>query len=267
MIQAEKFGARVDVPCQAVGLDRDRGEHMIRLGDGRTVRARTVLIATGARYRKLPLARLEELEGAGVYYAATPMEVQLCRGDPVIVVGGGNSAGQATVFLSQYTEIVRLMVRSDDLGRDMSRYLVERIERIPNVEVLLHTEVRELVGDGGLRAVIAEDTWSGVRRAVDARALFVFIGADPHTRWLGDQIALDDKGFVLTGRDATPCAEDGPPLSLETSRPGVFAVGDVRSGSIKRVASAVGEGSMAVRLVHEHLADRHRADTRPRRAS
>jgi thioredoxin reductase (NADPH) len=149
------------------------------------------------------------------------------------------------------------------LGQDMSRYLVDRIERIPNVEVWRNTEVRELLGESGLAGVVAEDNLTGARREVEARALFVFIGAEPHTRWLGDEIALDPKGFVLTGRDAAPAAEAGAPLPLETSRPGIFAVGDVRSGSIKRVASAVGEGSMAVRLVHEHLADRHRADARP----
>jgi thioredoxin reductase (NADPH) len=263
IIQAEKFGARVEVPCEAIRLERDGGEHVVHLDDGASVHAHTVVIATGARYRKLPLARLEELEGAGVYYAATPMEVQLCAGDPVVVVGGGNSAGQATVFLSQYTEVVRLMIRGDDLGRDMSRYLVDRIEQIPNVEVWRNTEVRELLGEKGLEGVVVEDNRTGARREVEARALFVFIGAEPHTGWLGDEIALDPKGFVLTGRDAAPAAEAGAPLPLETSRPGIFAVGDVRSGSIKRVASAVGEGSMAVRLVHEHLADRHRADTRP----
>jgi thioredoxin reductase (NADPH) len=262
MIQAEKFGAEIDVPCEAVGLERDDGDHVVHLDDGTSLRARTLVIATGARYRKLPLVRLEEFEGAGVYYAATAMEVQLCKGDPVVVVGGGNSAGQATVFLSQFTEVVRLMIRGDDLGKDMSRYLVDRIERIPNVEVLPNTEVRELVGEGGLQAVVAEDNRTGSRREVEARALFVFIGAEPHTGWLGDQVALDAKGFVRTGRDAAPYAEAGLPLPLETSRPGVFAVGDVRSGSIKRVASAVGEGSMAVRLVHEHLADRCRVDTR-----
>ena len=266
IIQAEKFGAQIDVPCPAVGLGRDDdGVHVVHLDDGTSLRARTVVIATGARYRRLPVARLDELEGAGVFYAATTMELQLCKGDPVVVVGGGNSAGQATVFLSQYTQVVRLLIRGDDLGANMSRYLVDRIERIPNVEVWRHTEVRELLGEGRLDAVVAEDTSTGERHELDARALFVFIGAEPHTGWLGGAIALDAKGFVLTGRDAAPYAEEGQPLPLETSRPGILAVGDVRSGSIKRVASAVGEGSMAVRLVHEHLANRYRADAQASR--
>ena len=226
----------------------------MRLGESDALRARTILIATGAHYRRLPVPRLAQFEGTSVYYAATFVEAQMCRDDPIAIVGGGNSAGQATLFLSEHAAgPVRLLIRGGDLGANMSRYLADRIERHPGVEVMLHTEVRELVGDRTLEALVVEDSPSGERRTISARALFVFIGAEPHTRWLGDQLALDRRGFILTGADAS----DGRhPLPLESSRPGVLAAGDVRSGSIKRVASAVGEGAMAVRLVHEHLAGR-----------
>jgi thioredoxin reductase (NADPH) len=172
------------------------------------------------------------------------------------VVGGGNSAGQAALFLARHAAAVRLIVRDPSLEVHMSRYLADRIERSPAIEVLLHTEVRQPVGDDVLEAVVVEDTESGERRELPASALFVFIGAKPHSDWLGDELALDEKGFVLTGRDAAAAwSDDGrAPLPLETSRPGVMAAGDVRSGSIKRVASAVGEGSMAISLVHQHLA-------------
>jgi thioredoxin reductase (NADPH) len=263
-IQAEKFGARISVPCEATALEQRDGNHVVRLDDGEEVCARTVVIATGARYRRLQVPRLEEFEGVSVYYAATLMEAQLCQDDPVVVVGGGNSAGQATLFLARYARPVRLLVRGGALGENMSRYLVDRIEGDPAVEVHLHAEVREPVGsDGILRALVVEDNRTGERRELDARLLFVFIGAEPHTDWLRDEVALDDHGFVLTGPQAAGAAEgagleDGgrQPLLLETSRPGVLAVGDVRSGSIKRVASAVGEGAMAIRLVFEHLEDR-----------
>jgi thioredoxin reductase (NADPH) len=249
-IQAGKFGARISVPTEAVGLARAGGEYVVRLGGGEELRTRSLIIATGARYRRLPVARLEELEGNGVYYAATTMEAQLCVDQPVAVVGGGNSAGQATLFLSRTAARVRLIIRHDDLGRDMSRYLVDRIERAPNVEVLRHAEVRELVGDRRLEAIVVEDLHSHDRRRLDCEALFVFIGADPHTEWLSGLVELDEHGFVCTGVGQ---GQDGRALLLETNLPGVLAVGDVRSGSVKRVASAVGEGSMAVRLIHEHL--------------
>jgi thioredoxin reductase (NADPH) len=254
VIQAEKFGAEINVPCTSMSLEQTDGCYVIEFDERVPVGTRTVVVATGARYRKLPLARLEEFEGTSVYYAATQMEAMMCRGDPVAVVGGGNSAGQATLFLSKQAPVVRLLIRHDDLGRDMSRYLVDRIERSRNVEVLSCTEVRELVGDETLEALVVENVRTGERGKVDARALFVFIGAEPHTDWLGDKVALDEKGFILTGQNAVPRAERGlEPSLLETSLPGVFAAGDVRSGSIKRVASAVGEGAMAVQLVHAHF--------------
>jgi thioredoxin reductase (NADPH) len=258
VIQAEKFGAMLSVPARAAALEEHEGHHVVRLEDGEAVAGRTVVVATGARYRRLRVPGLERFEGASVYYAATVVEAQMCANDPIAIVGGGNSAGQATVFLSRYARVVRLLVRSDDLGRSMSRYLVERIRRLPGVEVHDNTEVREVVGDGALEAVVVEDNRTGARSTLEARALFVFIGADPNARWLGDAVRLDEKGFVLTGADAIPPGQPGGvdgrrPRPLETSLPGVFAVGDVRSGSIKRVASAAGEGSMAVRLCHEHL--------------
>ena len=259
-IQARKFGARTSVPTTAQQLTRDDGQYRVSFADGTDVLARTVVLATGARYRKLPVPRLEEFEETSVYYAATPMEAQICVNDPVVVVGGGNSAGQATIFLADHVGKVRLVVREHRLDEYMSRYLAERIERDPRIEVLLHTEVRELLGDKVLEAVVVEDNESGERRTLEARELFVFIGADPCTDWLAGTLALDSGGYVLTG-SAAALEVNGqfdelgrPPMILETTQPGVFAVGDVRSGSIKRVASAVGEGSMAVRLVHEHLA-------------
>lgn len=245
VIQARKFGAHLGVPAEATSLKRQDGHYVVGLRDAPSIEGRTVVLATGARYRKLDVPRLADFEGYGIYYAATLTEAGFCRGEPVVVVGGGNSAGQATIFLSEHAVSVRLLVRGDDLAKSMSRYLIDRIENNSKVEVMLHTEVREFLGTRALEAVVAEDTHAGRRLRLDTRAVFVFIGADPCTAWLASEIALDDKGFVLTG------FPDG--LPLETSLPGVFAVGDVRSQSVKRVASAVGEGSMAIRLIHEHF--------------
>ena len=258
IVQADKFGARLLVPAEAVGFCRHEDHYRLRLaGDGGAVDARTVVIATGARYRRLDVPRIDELTGLGVYYAATPMEADMCRESHVAIVGGGNSAGQAAVFLSRSVRQVTLMIRGGDLGRSMSRYLIDQLERIPNVEVRAHTEVAELVGQRSLESLVVKDSRTGERGPLDATALFVFIGADPRTSWLDGEVLLDSKGFVRTGRELDGDLEDDArPLLLETSQPGVFAVGDVRSGSIKRVASAVGEGSMAVRLVHQHLAER-----------
>jgi thioredoxin reductase (NADPH) len=260
VVQAEKFGAVITVPGEAVGLDEDEGYQVVRLADGRTIRARTVLIVTGARYRRLDVPGIDRLEQSSVYYAATDIEAQQCAPDPVAVVGGGNSAGQAAVFLADHVAQVSLIVREDELTRNMSFYLADRIDRNPKIEVLLHHEVAELVGDRVLEAVTVSDRATGDARTVDARSLFVFIGAQPHAGWVGDGVALDEGGFVRTGPEAISDGRaetwrklDRAPLLLETSQPGVFAAGDVRSGSVKRVASAVGEGAMAVRLVHEYL--------------
>jgi thioredoxin reductase (NADPH) len=260
-IQARKFGAQIIVPAEAVGIEAEDDRYVVRLADGRELRSRTVVVASGARYRRLSLPGIEEFEGDSVYYAATLMEAKLCAGDPIVVVGAGNSAAQAALFLSRYATELRLLVRGPSLTADMSRYLADRIER-SSIEVLLDTEVRELEGDGTLEGVIVESRVTGERRRLPAKAMFVLIGAEPHTQWLQGTVALDPKGFVLTGPQVAESLHDdgrGPrqPLLLETSSPGVLAVGDVRSGSIKRVASAVGEGSMAVRLVHDYLEGAH----------
>jgi thioredoxin reductase (NADPH) len=256
VVQAKKFGARLNVPAEAVRLGVFDGDQVVHLDDGTQLRSRTVVIATGARYRKLDVPRLAEFEGSSVYYAATVLEARFCERQPVVVVGGGNSAGQATVFLAGHATAVRLLIRHDDLSRDMSRYLVDQIEQLPNVEVLPNAEVADLVGDGGrLRALIVRDNKTGDLHEIAATALFVFIGAQPCTGWLGARVALDEHGYVLTGLAAGGL--------LETSRPGVLAVGDVRSGSIKRVASAVGEGAMAVRLIHNYLARSGRTAGQP----
>ncbi|MCW2998288.1 MAG: cyclic nucleotide-binding protein [Solirubrobacterales bacterium] len=251
-IQAEKFGARIMVPAEVTALERRDERYVVTLDDGAELSAPTVVIASGVRYRRLDVPKLMQFESTCVYYAATRMEAQLCVSEPVAVVGGGNSAGQAAVFLSQRASTVHLIVR-DELGRDMSQYLVDRLRDTPSVEIHEHTEIMELEGDELLEAVIVADTLTGERRRLAVRHLFIFIGAEPHTDWLGDLVALDDEGYVLTGRDVGATRDGHDPLMLETSLPGVFAAGDVRHRAIKRVASAVGEGSMAVRMVHEHL--------------
>jgi thioredoxin reductase (NADPH) len=261
MVQAEKFGARLTSPCAATGLREEAGHLVVHLADGTDVAGRAVIVASGARYRRLDVARLDDFEGNGVYYAATAVEAQMCANDPVAIVGAGNSAGQAAVFLAENAGPVRMLVRGPNLERTMSRYLVDQIEAAPAIDLRTGCEVRELHGNGALEGLTFESTATGDRETVDTRALFVFIGADPCTAWLGGQLAVDEDGFVTTGADLQlthldPAGDDRsrPPFLLETSRPGVFAVGDVRAGSIKRVASAVGEGAMAVRLIHQYLA-------------
>jgi thioredoxin reductase (NADPH) len=263
LVQADKFGARTAVPWEAIGLRREEGHYWIGLLEGGEVAARSVIVASGARYRRLKVPSLGRFEGESVHYAATEAEAQRCEGEEVAVVGGGNSAGQAALFLAGRTKRVYLLIRGDDLGKSMSRYLVDRITNAGNVELLANTEVRELVGEDRLEGVVVGDNRSGARRTLGARALFAFIGAEANTGWLRGAVDLDERGFVLTGRELDGSAFDEDPwreLSrepslLETSMPGVFAAGDVRSGSIKRCASAVGEGAMAVRLVHQYLAE------------
>ncbi len=263
LVQADKFGARTAVPLEAVNLKREDGYYRIGLSEGGEVVARSVIAATGARYRRLDVPRLGLFEGVSIHYAATETEAQRCEGEEVAVVGGGNSAGQAAVYLAGRTRSVYLLIRGDDLGKSMSRYLVDRIRSAGNVELLGNTQIRELTGEDRLDGVVVEDNRSGARRVLGAKALFFFIGAEANTGWLEGAVELDERDFVLTGRelDSSALEEDAwqelgrEPYPLETSLPGVFAAGDVRSGSIKRVASAVGEGSMAVRFVHQYLAD------------
>jgi thioredoxin reductase (NADPH) len=256
-IQAMKFGATITVPAEATALAEGHPDYRIALDGAEPVHARAVIIATGARYRKLDVPGMDRLEQASVYYAASQSEALLCQGDPVAVVGGGNSAGQASLFLARHAATVCLLARESDLGENMSRYLTDRIQRTDRIDVSLNTEVRELLGDQVLEALVVEDNRAGARRQIPARALFVFVGVAPHTGWLKGQVALDEHGFIQTGAGLPRQAPgyggsaDGQPLPLETSRPGVFAAGDVRSGSVKRVASAVGEGAMAVRMLYE----------------
>ncbi len=257
--QAQKFGAQILIARGATKLSCARRPYAVEIEGGSRVPARTVIIATGAAYRKLPLSDLARFEGAGVYYGATFMEAQLCRGEEVIVVGGGNAAGQAAVFLAGTARRVHLLVRGEGLADSMSRYLVRRIEQSPEIDLRTRTEVVGLEGRYHVERVRWRDGTGSVETR-EIRHVFVMTGADPSTRWLEGCLVLDGKGFVKTGPDLTPedLAGSQWPLAraphlLETSLPGVFAVGDVRGGNMKRVASAVGEGSTAVAFVHKAL--------------
>jgi thioredoxin reductase (NADPH) len=254
VLQAQKFGVRVRLGTNAVALSSAAGLHRVQFDNGDTVTAKSVIIATGARYNRLALERLSEFEGVGVFYAATQMEAKACAGGPVLIVGGGNSAGQAALYLSRTSPDVRIAIRGDTLASSMSRYLIDQIERTPTVQVLPRTEVVSLVGDDLLEGVEVREKTSQLTSVLPVCGLFVFIGAAPCTAWLEGQLADDKDGFLLTGAElGAPEDARVAPLVLETSRSGVFCVGDVRSRSIKRVAAAVGEGSMAVRLVFERL--------------
>jgi thioredoxin reductase (NADPH) len=260
LVQAEKFGAEFAVARTALRLACDR-PYRVELGAGAVVRARSVIIATGARYRKPDIPNLSSYEGVGVYYGATQVEANLCLNEDVIVVGGGNSAGQAAVFLSGVGRRVTMMVRGPGLAQSMSRYLIRRIEETPNITLLTNTRIVGMEGSSRLERV----TWrngSGKLTAAEVRHVFLMTGADPNTAWLQSCVRLDDKGYVRTGSDldTTALAEARwpfarPPLIFETSRPGVFAIGDVRANSVKRVAAAVGEGSVCIQLVHKVLAE------------
>jgi thioredoxin reductase (NADPH) len=255
-LQAQKFGVRFKLASRAVALSSDADSHQVRFEDGTVVTAKSVIIATGARYNRLPLDRLTAFEGVGVYYAATQMEAQACAGGPVVIVGGGNSAGQAALFLARTCTQVHIVIRGESRGSSMSRYLVDQIERHPKILVSPRTEVIGLVGEQELEGVVVRDNDGETSSTLAVCGLFVFIGAKPSTQWIEGQLAEDDHGFLLTGSDIPATYLDGghpSPLFLETSRPGIFCVGDVRSGSVKRAATAIGEGSMAVRLVFERL--------------
>lgn len=255
-LQAEKFGVLIKLGAGAVAMSSTGDSHRVTLDGGEVVAARSVIIATGARYNRLALDRLSDFESVGVYYAATQMEAQACSGGPAVVVGGGNSAGQAALFLARACTQVLIAIRGETLARTMSRYLLDEIARESCITVATQTEVVGLVGDGRLEGVTLRDNQSGSIVTHPTCGLFIFIGAQPCTQWLDGQLATDEDGFLLTGKDVPSSAIDHPgyePLLLETSRPGVFCVGDARSRSIKRVATAIGEGSMAVRLVFDRL--------------
>lgn len=263
VVQAGRLGARIVVPRQAVELRAEDGAYVVRCAGGGDLRGRCLVLATGAQYRRLDVPGLERLEGRGIYYAATPEEARLCGGEEVAIAGAGNSAGQAAVFLAGRARVVHLLVRGEDLARSMSRYLIEQIERSPHIRLWLRTEVAELLGQDDLEGVVVRSRADGTRERLAVAGLFVFIGADPRTSWLEGTVALDRRGFILAGRDlpAEVLADERwarlgrDPFLLETSLPGVFVAGDARSGSVKRVAAAVGDGSLSVRLVHDALAE------------
>jgi thioredoxin reductase (NADPH) len=258
--QAEKFGAQVMIARGAQRLRCDRRPYAIEIDGGQKVPARAVIIATGAEYRRLDLPNLSQFEGAGVYYGATFVEAQLCRGDEVVIVGGGNSAGQAAVFLAQTSRRVHLLVRSEGLAESMSRYLIRRIEESPSIVLRTHTEIVGLEGSDHLERIQERNVVTGTTAILPVKHVFMMTGAVPSTDWLENCVALDEDGFIKTGPDLSRAdlnARKWPlsrlPHLLETSLPGVFAVGDVRSGNVKRVASAVGEGSIAISFVHQVL--------------
>jgi thioredoxin reductase (NADPH) len=259
--QAWLFGASFRLARQATALHRTGEQSVVTLSDGTEVAGRVVIVATGASYRRLGVPNLEALQDAGVFYGATVAEAQGMTGQEVYVVGGGNSAGQAVMHLSKYAERVTLLVRSDSLAASMSQYLIQEIEAAENIQVRWNTQVIDGGGQGRLEHLVLEDRASGRTETVPAAALFVLIGARPHTGWLPEEVARDEKGYIITGsdllRDGRPPKGwplERSPMLLETSVPGVFAAGDVRYGSVKRVASAVGEGSIAIQMVHGYLA-------------
>lgn len=262
LVQAQKFGATVVVAGTAIRLHCDQRPYSVELSNGRRVEARSIIIASGARYRPLAIENLGRYLGVGIYYAATHLEAQLCKENEVIVVGGGNSAGQAAVFLASVTKHVHLLVRASDLTASMSRYLIDRIERSPNISFRPRTEIMALEGAERLEQVTWRTAPSGEIEKKDIGHLFLMTGAEPNTTWLQGCVVLDDRGFVVTGLAQLPAdlKESAWPLQrsphlLETNRPGIFAAGDVRSGSIKRVAAAVGEGSACVQFVHRSLVE------------
>jgi thioredoxin reductase (NADPH) len=264
LVQVLRFGATLLVPSKAAGLASRGDRYVIQLGADGELTARTVIVATGVTYRKLDAVGLDRFEGTGVFYTPLAAQDRVGPGDAVVIVGGGNSAGQAATWLADHGHRVAIVIRGDDLAASMSRYLIDRINRQPGIQVLLRSAVRQVDGAGRLEQVVVEDLITSRRHMLAASALFVLIGAEPHTQWLAGSVELDSHGFVVTGPELSGPVRRRPaweklgrdPYLLETSLPGVFAVGDVRSGSVKRVASAVGEGSIAVRFASEHLGRR-----------
>lgn len=247
-VQAIKFGARITVPRRATKLLLKDDQFHIALDDERCVKGKSVILANGARYRKLNLSRLPEFEGNGIYYAATDLEARHCIDSKVVIVGGGNSAGQAAMFLSRYAECTYVIVRGAGLGATMSSYLSDRIMTHQRIKLITNSEVCELHGKGRLEGISIRHKLTQEQQHIEANALFIMIGAQPNTRWLDEQVSLDEHGFILTGYGTGDGNSD-----FQTSQPGIFAVGDIRSGSIKRVASAVGEGSVVISSVHKYL--------------
>jgi thioredoxin reductase (NADPH) len=259
-IQAQKFGCVISIPHSASSLQFKNNYFHLELESGTVIKGSTVIAATGARYRKLKVDKLEQFEGRGIYYGATQMEATLVAGKEIVIVGGGNSAGQAAIFLSHKTSRVHMVIRGDGLSNSMSSYLISRIMNNPSIEVHTNTEVKMLCGETRLEEVVVEKITEGKKTSFKVAGLFLFLGAVPCSDWLSDTVCLDEKGFVYTGKDIPEEAFstyhwplERKPESLETCIPGLFAVGDVRYGSVKRVASAVGEGSMAVSQVHNFL--------------
>ena len=248
-VQAIKFGVHFASPRRATALQRQADRTwLVQLEADEAIRAKTVILANGVQYRRLPIDRLQEFEGQGIYYAATELEARFCRNTTAIIIGGGNSAGQAAMFLSRYASCTYIVVRSEGLADTMSSYLSDRIMTDDRIRLVTHTELECLEGDGHLSAAVLKNNQTGETERVECRALFIMIGAVPNTKWLEGTLKLDDKGFILTGYEVNA-------TGMETSEPGVFAVGDIRSGSVKRVASAVGEGSVVVSTVHRYLAE------------
>jgi thioredoxin reductase (NADPH) len=263
MTQAKRFGVEIISPQNAVSVRREDPYRIVKLADDSEISCHALLIATGLSWRKLNIPGVDRFTGTGVYYGAALTEAISCRDEEIFVIGGANSAGQGAIHFAQYARKVTMLVRAESLGRGMSQYLVDQIEATPNIEVLTDTEMVEALGREHLECISIRNNRSGERRTTPASAVFIFIGAKPHTEWLAQMLELDERGFIYTGPDIPKepgkmlprhWKLDRPPFLLETNVPGIFAAGDVRHGAVKRVASAVGAGSICVQMIHQHLA-------------
>ncbi|WP_299122063.1 FAD-dependent oxidoreductase [uncultured Winogradskyella sp.] len=259
-IQAQKFGCNISIPHRAKSLEYNQDHFTVCATNDKVIKSKSIIVATGAAYRRLPIDNISDFEGSGVYYSATGMDVSNCIDQAVVIVGGGNSAGQAAMFLSNHAKMVYVMIRGDDLGAKMSDYLVQRLEASEKIQILRNTEITELKGDHHLESITISN--NGEKEVMEVSNVFSFIGAQPNTKWMDDVVITDERGFISTGvslikKDLTTCDiySNREPQSLESSIPGIFAVGDVRHDSVKRVASAVGEGSVVVSMIHRYLSD------------